>query len=641
MVDRVEFFTKALILHSVFCIVVSTRTGIPHSRSRAKLKRRSGMFMPEELAVAGWLLRSRHRRYVSSCKCKSVARNGMKKYAIGLDYGTNSCRSVIVDLADGREVATEVFPYPTGEAGILVDPKDPNVARQHPQDYIDGLEAIITGAISKARESDSVFDAAGVIGIGVDTTGSTPMPVDDSGTPLALLPEFKDDLNAMAWLWKDHTGHAEAAEITDLASRTHPEYLAKCGGTYSSEWFWSKVLRCKRVAPKVFAAAASFVEYCDYIPALLVGETKPGKVVRSVCAAGHKAMYNKEWGGLPDAEFLAALDPDLAALRGRLFEEAAPSDRLAGRLSEEWAAKLGLDAGIAVAVGAFDAHMGAVGAGIEEGTLVKILGTSTCDMMVMRDDAALDDIPGVCGIVDGSVLPDFYGIEAGQSAVGDIFLWFVNHLVPDSYGATNDEKFESMEKAAGNQKPGESGLLSLDWNNGNRTILVDPRLSGLLLGQTLHTEAHELYRAMIEATAFGALTIIKRIEEYGVPVKEIVNCGGLASKNALLMQIYADVTGRPMKISDSDQTCAVGAAIFGAIAAGAEKSGFENIRQAQDAICGIKDAVYTPIPENSVVYAGMYALYRELHDAFGTPQWSGNLAHVMKELLTIREQQRG
>ena len=564
----------------------------------------------------------------------------MKKYALGLDYGTNSCRSVVVDLSNGAEVATHVFPYPTGEAGILLDRKDPNCARQHPKDYHDGLVAIVRQAVKKAAKADRKFKAESIIGIGVDTTGSTPMPVDRNGTPLAFMPQFKKNLAAMAWLWKDHTGHAEAAEITDLAQKMRPQYLAKCGGTYSSEWFWSKVLHCKRVAPDVFAAAHSFVEYCDYIPALLAGDTRPEKMARGICAAGHKAMYCAEWNGLPDKEFLAQLDPALADLRDRLYATAVPSDQLAGRLCQEWADKLGLKPGIAIAVGAFDAHMGAVGAGIKEGILSKILGTSTCDMMVMKNDKKLADIPGVCGIVDGSILPGYYGIEAGQSAVGDIFLWFVNHLVPSSYGRNADQKFVNLAKAASRLKPGEHGLLALDWNNGNRTILVDVRLSGLLLGQTLHTEAHEIYMALVEATAFGALTIIKRIEEYGVPVKEIVNCGGLAVKNPLLMQIYADVTGRPMRVARSDQTCAVGAAIFGAVAAGQAAGGFANVAEAQEAVCGMRSKVYTPNPRNHEVYSSLYELYRELHDAFGTAQWSGKLNYVMKELITLREQQR-
>lgn len=563
----------------------------------------------------------------------------MKKYAIGLDFGTNSCRSLVVDLADGQELASHVFSYPSGQDGILLDPSDPNVARQNPADYAMGLIESIRGAIKQARKNVTGFNPAEVIGIGIDTTGSSPVPVDRYGTPLGLLPDFKNNLDAMVWLWKDHSSHAEAAQITSIAQKIRPEYLAKIGGTYSSEWFWSKILHCKNSALDVFKAAYSFVEICDYIPALLTGEMRPEKIKRSVCAAGHKAMYNNTWGGLPDKEFLSAMDPAIADLRDRLYENAVPSNHLAGHLSPDWAEKLSLKPGIAIAVGAFDAHMGAVGAGVKEGTLVKILGTSTCDIMVSPKHKGFEDIPGVCGIVDGSVLPGYFGIEAGQSAVGDIFLWFVSHLVPASYGKTADEIFRRLETETSKQKPGEHGLLCLDWNNGNRTILVDVRLSGLILGQTLHTKAHEIYRALIESTAFGALTIINRIEEYGGTVNDIVNCGGLVRKNPFLMQIYADIIGRPMKVSRSDQTPALGAAIFGAVAAGKQLSGFSCIEEAQRVITGIKE-VYEPNEKHQEVYQELYRLYRQLHDAFGTSEWSGSLYPVMKELIAIREKQR-
>ena len=555
------------------------------------------------------------------------------QFSLGIDYGTNSCRALLVDLANGNELATAVFPYPSGEHGILLDPGDPHVARQNPQDYLDGLVATITSVVAQARAADPDFDVGRIVGIGVDTTGSTPIPVNSAGTPLALTPEFRGNLDASVWLWKDHTAHAEAAEITALAARTHPEYLAKCGGIYSSEWWWSKILRLARVAPEVFSAAHSFVEHCDWIPAVLTGTTAPEQIKRSVCAAGHKAMFHPSWGGLPCAEFLAELHPSLGPLRSRLFNTAHSADQPAGRLTAEWARKLGLPEGLTVTVGAFDAHLGAVGAGIGEGTLVKILGTSTCDLMVAPTTRALPDIPGLCGIVEGSVLPGYFGLEAGQSAVGDIFLWFVNHLVPDSYGATVDAKFITMEKALAAMKPGSTGLMALDWNNGNRTVLVDTRLTGLLLGQTLHTEAHEIYRALIEATAFGALTIINRLEEYGVAVAEVVTTGGLAVKNAALMQIYADVLNRPMKISRSDQTCALGAALCAAVAAGA----FPDIASAQKTLCGLRPTIYQPQPAAVAVYRELYALYRTLHDAFGTREWSGQLSHVMKRLLELRQ----
>jgi len=563
----------------------------------------------------------------------------MKTYSLGLDFGTNSCRSLIVDLENGQELASQVVPYPSGQDGIFLNPKDPNVARQNAEDYLFSMRESVRDAIDRAKEADSSFDPKRIIGIGIDTTGSSPMPVNEEGLPLSQIPEFKSNLDAMVWLWKDHSSFAEAAQITDLAAKKKPHFLAKIGGIYSSEWFWSKILHCKNVSPTVFKASYSFVEICDYIPAVLAGNTKPDSIVRSICAAGHKALYNETWGGLPDKEFLSDLDPDLGELRNRLYTKAVSSNQLAGYLCREWAETLGLEPGIAIAVGAFDAHMGAVGAGVKEGTLVKILGTSTCDIMVSLRDKGLADIPGVCGIVDGSVLPGYLGIEAGQSAVGDIFLWFVHHLVPDSYGRTVDDKFKNLEKEASRQKPGEHGLLVLDWNNGNRTILVDVLLSGLLIGQTLHTQAHEIYRALIEATAFGALMIINRIEEYGVAVHEVINCGGLAAKNSFLLQIYADITGRPMKVSQSDQTCALGAAIFGAVAAGPERGGFKTVEEAQQAVTGIRE-VYQPDRNNHVVYREMFELYSQLHDAFGTSSWSGSLSFVMKDLIALRERQR-
>jgi L-ribulokinase len=563
----------------------------------------------------------------------------MKTYSLGLDFGTNSCRSLIVDLDNGQELASQVVPYPSGQEGIFLNPKDPNVARQNAEDYFFSMRKSVRSAIDRAKEADSSFNPTRIIGIGIDTTGSSPMPVNEEGLPLSQTPEFKGNLDAMVWLWKDHSSFAEAAQITDLAAKKRPHFLAKIGGIYSSEWFWSKILHCKNVSPAVFKAAYSFVEICDYIPAVLAGNTKPDSIVRSICAAGHKALYNETWGGLPDKEFLSGLDPDLGELRDRLYTKAVSSNQLAGFLCREWADELGLESGTAIAVGAFDAHMGAVGTGVKEGTLVKILGTSTCDIMVSPRDKGLADIPGVCGIVDGSVLPGYLGIEAGQSAVGDIFSWFVHQLVPDSYGRTDDVKFKNLEKEASRQKPGEHGLLVLDWNNGNRTILVDVRLSGLLIGQTLQTQAHEIYRALIEATAFGALTIINRIEEYGVAVHEVINCGGLAAKNPFLLQIYADITGRPMKVSQSDQTCALGAAIFGAVAAGPEHGGFKTVEEAQQAVTGTKE-IYQPDRNNHVVYREMFELYSQLHDAFGTSTWSGSLFFVMKDLIALREKQR-
>ena len=555
-------------------------------------------------------------------------------YAIGLDFGTNSVRCLIVDVTNGDESGTAVHGYETGQEGIILDSSDHNLARQNPADYIKGLEVSVKEAIAEAKKANKDFAASRIIGIGIDTTGSTPIPVDKDGTPLGMLDEFKDNPNAQAWLWKDHTGYAEAAEITELAAKEHPEYLAKCGGTYSSEWFFSKILHCLRTDSKVFDAAYSWVECADFVPAVLTGITAPDAMKRSRCAAGHKAMFANDWGGLPAKQFLAKLDPKLGELRDRLYDKTDTIDVAAGKLTQQWAEKLALPAGIPVAVGAFDAHLGGVGSGIAPGKLVKIIGTSTCDMIVSEPGQQLPDVPGICGIVDGSILPGVYGLEAGQSAVGDIFNWFVNYIEP---GGKSQGSHEALTDKAAKLRPGQSGLLALDWNNGNRTILVDQRLTGLLIGQTLHTKPEEIYRALIEATAFGALTIINRVEEYGVKVTEVINCGGIAEKNPLIMQIYADVTGREMKISRSAQSCALGAAIAGAVVAGRKTGGYDNCPDAQAVMCGAKEITFKPIPENHKVYRQLYALYKQLHDAFGLESFSGKMANVMKALLDIKD----
>jgi len=565
----------------------------------------------------------------------SSPKRSQKKYALGVDYGTNSVRALIVDVADGREVGTSVYAYRAGVDGILLDAKDPNLARQDPADYIEGFYKSVRGALADAKKRTRGFRPEQIIGIGVDTPASTPIPVDRTGTPLASHGEFKKNLAAYAWLWKDHTSHAEAAEITERAARDRAGYLAKCGGTYSSEWYWSKILHCRRTSPKVFDAAYSWVEQADFIPALLTGRLDPDTMPRSICAAGHKGLYHKDWGGLPSKEFLAGLDPKLAALRDRYAPEALPADQKAGGLAPEVAKKVGLPAGLPVAVGMIDAHSGAVGAGIKPGTLVKILGTSACDMLVVPMAEKELAVPGLCGIVPGSIVPGFYGIEAGQSAVGDIFNWFTSHLTPAAYTAKGDPHV-NLTREASRLAPGQSGLLALDWNNGNRSILVDPLLSGLLVGQTLHTTAPEVYRALVEATAFGALTIIKRFEECGAPVRELVNCGGIAEKNAFVMQIYADVCNRPMKISRSAQTCALGAAIFGAVVGGA----YARTEQAQRKMTGVKSTVYRPNKAAAAVYAELYALYRQLHDAFGLVDGQAQLGRVMKKLIAIRERVR-
>jgi L-ribulokinase len=553
-------------------------------------------------------------------------------YTIGVDFGTNSVRAVVVRCADGQMIGTRVFNYPSGDQGVLLDPRDPHLARQNPADYLEGLRASVRGALAEAAREPG-FSPGLVIGIGVDTTGSTPIPVDARNQALAFDPKWSAVLAAQAWLWKDHTGAEEAAAITRIAAEHAPEYLAPIGGTYSSEWFWSKIWHCLKVATEVFDAAHSWVELADYIPAVLAGVSRPADVQRGVCAAGHKAMYSDTWGGLPSKAFLARLDPKLADLRDRLYDRAHAADRPAGRLCAEWAAALGLREGIAIAMGEFDAHYGAVGAGARTGTLVKIIGTSTCDCAVVPASGEIQNVPGICGIVNGSILPGYYGIEAGQSAVGDLLKWWVERV------CEGDEALhEELTARASRLKPGESGLVALDWNNGNRTILVDPRLTGLIVGQTLHTTRAEVYRALIEATAFGARAIIERMIAYGVPVERVVCCGGIAEKNPLFMQIYADVLGRPMIIAGSPQTPALGAAASAAVAAGAGEGGHATFAEAQAAMVRDGDTQYLPDPAAGKVYDELYAIYRELHDAFGgVPGPAAELGAVMKRLLAIRE----
>ncbi|MEI8386528.1 MAG: ribulokinase [Verrucomicrobiota bacterium] len=547
-------------------------------------------------------------------------------FTLGIDYGSNSVRALVVRCADGAELGTCVVNYPSGNQGILLDAKDHNLARQHPGDYLVGLEKSVLGAIGQASKKKG-FRADKIVGIGVDTTGSSPIPVNRENQALGLLPKWRKNLNAQCWLWKDHTGWQEAARITSTAARHRPQFIAKCGNTYSSEWFWSKIWRCLKNDPAVFDAAWSWVELSDWIPSVLAGVTDPTKIRRGVCAAGHKALFCDEWGGLPDKKFLSMLDPKLASLRDRLYDSAHDATGSAGELSKSWADRLGLKPGIPIAIGEMDVHYGAIGSGVAEGTLVKVIGTSTCDCAVVPATKKVADIPGICGIVKGAILPGFYGIEAGQSAVGDIFKWWVETVCEGDAGL-----YAKLEKEAGRAAPGESGLLALDWNNGNRTILVDPRLSGLLLGTTLHTTRAEIYRALVEATAFGARAIIERIEKYGVKVERIVCAGGIAEKSSMLMQIYADVTGRTMQVAGSSQACALGAAVAAAVLAG-EHAGFA---KAQKAMTSVKALQYKPRPAERKTYDRLYRLYMSVHDAFGGVNKATDLSRVMKDLLEIQ-----
>ena len=551
-------------------------------------------------------------------------------FTLGIDFGTNSVRALVVRCANGDELGSAVFHYPSGHQGVLLDPKDHNLARQYPGDYLVGLEKSVKGALAAAAKKRG-FSPDKVMGIGIDTTGSSPLPVDAANRPLALDPKWKKNLNAQCWLWKDHTSIDEAAQITELAASLRPQYIAKCGNTYSSEWFWSKILHCLRVAPEVFAAAHSWVELADWIPSVLSGCEKPERITRGVCCAGHKALYSDEWGGLPDKDFLGRLDPKLAALRDRLYEKAYDATTAAGKLSYDWADKLGLKPNIPIAIGEMDVHYGAIGCGVADGVLVKVIGTSTCDCGVVSADQTVRDIPGICGIVKGAILPGFYGIEAGQSAVGDIFKWWVEVVC-----GGNDALHAKLTKEVARQQPGQSGLLALDWNNGNRTILVDPLLTGALLGQTLYTTQAEIYRALIEATAFGARAILERLKEYDVRVERIVCAGGIAEKNPLLMQIYANITGCTMQVSGSSQACALGSALSAAVLAGAHK----DFPAAQKAMTHVLPKSYRPQPAHQRVYDDLYRLYRKLHDAFGGRDRSADLSRVMKDLLVIKHAAR-
>ena len=556
------------------------------------------------------------------------------KYSIGFDFGTNSCRAILVNIRNGKEECYYIYKYKLGENGVLTSIKDPLLARQNPIEYFNSLIVCTKKILKKIKIKKSNFNKNQVIGIGIDTTGSSPMPIDKDGQPLAFNKKYKDNLNAYVWLWKDHTSYKEADLITKIANKKFPNYLKNIGGKYSSEWFWSKILHLKNIDNNLFNATYSFVEICDYIPALLCGNTNPKNLRRSICAAGHKALFNKKWGGLPDKKFLKKLDQDLVNLRDRLYDEVYNPEESAGYLSKHWSKKLGLKENIKIAMGGFDAHIGAVGANIKENTLVKVMGTSTCDIVIVNNNKNIKNIPGVCGIVNNSVLNNYFGIEAGQSGVGDIFASFINNNVTDYYGKTFKEKFKNLEKYASKLLPGKHGLLSLDWHNGNRTILVDTVLSGLLVGQTLHTKQHEIFRALIEATAFGSLKIIDQIEKYDVNIKEIIAIGGL-SKSNLIMQIYSDITNRKIKILKSEQVCAVGSSI---LASCNNKLGYKNINDAKKRMSVKIKKIYKPIKKNNLTYRKIYKLYTDLHDTFGIKNNKNSLYHLMKELIKIRNQ---
>jgi L-ribulokinase len=545
----------------------------------------------------------------------------MKKYVIGLDYGTDSCRAVIADAQNGEEVAAAVKYYPRWKTGEYCDPKA-NRYRQHPLDYIEVLEASIREALSKAPDKT----AENVVGMAFDTTGSTPALIDREGLPLALRPEFAHNPNAMFVLWKDHTAVKEAAEINALAKKWEIDYTAFEGGIYSSEWVWAKMLHVLREDGQVRQAAWSWAEHCDWMPALITGNSRPETMRRSRCAAGHKAMWHASWGGLPSEKFLTALDPLLAGFRARLYTETSPSNVKVGNLTPEWANRLGLTTNVAVAVGAFDCHFGAVGAQIKPGDFVRVIGTSTCDIMAVPAEEIGDKlIPGICGQVDGSVIPGMTGLEAGQSGFGDVYAWFrrilewpVRQLVGTSKlldAETREKLLEEVSeniltelaKEAEKIPAGAGGVAATDWMNGRRTPDANQLLTGSIFGLTLGSAAPQIFRALVEATAYGSKAIVDRFLENGIAIRQVIGIGGISLKSPFVMQTLSDVLGMSIKVAKSEQACAFGAAMFAAVAAGV----YAKVEEAQDAMGQGFAFEYRPNAENHALYAQLYEKYRQ------------------------------
>jgi L-ribulokinase len=539
---------------------------------------------------------------------------GKDNYVIGVDYGTDSVRSIIINAGNGQEIAAAVFYYPRWKDGLYCNPHE-NRFRQHPRDYIEGLEQTIRACLSQAGPAV----ARQVKAISVDTTGSSPVAVDETGTPLGLLPAFEENPNALFVLWKDHTAVKEAADINAHAANFDINYLQFVGGIYSSEWFWAKLLHILREDEGVRKACYSWVEHCDWIPFLLTGGRHVADMKRSVCAAGHKALWAKEFGrgGLPPDEFFSSLDPLLKGFTARLFTNTYTSDQPAGTLSPEWAQRLGLSTDTIVGVGAFDAHMGAVGGQIEAYHLSKVMGTSTCDMLIapLREvEGKL--VKGICGQVPGSVIPGMMGMEAGQSAFGDAYAWFRNILAwplqqflsPAQAAETIDKIIPELSRQAASLAPREKGEGALDWFNGRRTPDANQLLKGAITGLSLGSDAPQLFRAIAESTCFGAKAIVDRFNEEGVPVKGLIGLGGVAKKSPFIMQIMADTMNMPIRIHASEQTCALGAAMFAATAAGL----YPKVEDAMAVIGQGFDAEYIPDPANVAIYARRYRQYRQL-----------------------------
>ena len=543
----------------------------------------------------------------------------MAKYVIGLDYGSDSARAVVVCTETGQTLATSVKYYPRWQAGKYCNPAI-NQYRQHPLDYIEVLEGTVKEALSKCPAGT----AEQVVGIAFDTTGSTPVFTDEQGTPLALLPEFAENPNAMFVLWKDHTAVQEAAEINQLCKKWEIDYSAYEGGIYSSEWFWAKALHVLRADEAVRAKAYSIVEHCEWMPALLTGVQSAKEIVRSRCACGHKTMWHPKWNGLPSEEFLTTLDPLLAGFRDRLFSETETADKPVGKLTPEWAERLGLSTNVVVAGGAYDCHMGAVGAAVTPHTFVRIIGTSTCDVMV-ADYQEIGDrlIKGICGQVDGSVIPGMIGLEAGQSAYGDVYAWFKrllefplkqilskSTLLDEATKAkliaeVSDQIIPALTAEAEQIPIEESGVLATDWINGRRTPDANQLLKGTITGLTLGTTAPRIFRALVEATAFGGKAIVDRFRAEGVAIDNVIGIGGIALKSPFVMQVLSDVLNMPVKVCNTDQACALGAAMFAATAAGV----YSRVEEAIAAMNSGFAKTYEPNPEHAATYQAIYEQY--------------------------------
>ncbi len=538
----------------------------------------------------------------------------MARYVIGLDYGTDSARAVVVNAGTGEILASSVKNYPRWSRGLFCDPQA-NQWRQHPKDYLEVLEFTVKDALSKCAPEV----APNVVGIAFDTTGSTPAFADDSGTPLAMSEEYSADPDAMFVLWKDHTAIKEAEEINAACKASDVDYSMYEGGIYSSEWFWAKALHILRNSPEIATKASTIVECCEWLPAVLTGVTNHRDIVRSRCAQGHKSMWSAKWGGLPPEEFLAGIDPLLSGWRARLFENTDTADKPVGYLCPEWAAKLGLSVSVVVAGGAFDCHMGAVGAGVKPGSLVRVIGTSTCDVMVVPYEEIGDKcIRGICGQVDGSVIPGMIGLEAGQSSFGDVYAMFrkvlewplktVSGLEGEALIEACDNIIPSLTIEAEQVPISESAMLATDWVNGRRTPDANPLVKGAITGFTLGTTAPMIFRALVEATAFGTKAIHDRFVEEGIHIDEVIGIGGIALKSPFVMQVMSDVLGKPIKVCKTMQACALGAAMFAATAAGV----YDKVEDAIDAMNSGFSKEYVPDPARGKVYSELYKKYTTL-----------------------------